>query len=212
MAARPKKSFAQYADSEDGAPRTFQRASLTRLAERGIAPRRFFGIHDARRYRMQDGGEERKGNAVESDQEPSAADWAAEAESASRSLPRLRALLQGGEQRAAARDARRALAAAAAASAAAQLAALEASDVLEAGASARLRTLLPAAERAAARLALRREVEETAREAEEAAAEAATLQAQAEALVAELSDLSDDSASETEPMDTRLASTGQLRS
>jgi len=128
--------------------------------------------------------------------------WLAEAESAS--LPRLRALMQAAERRAAARGVRRAAATAAAAAARragadadARLAALEAEDAQEAGASARMRELISAAERAEARLARRREAEAAAREAEAAAAKAAALQAQAQALAAQLAELDGEDASDT---------------
>lgn len=113
-------------------------------------------------------------------------------------LPRLRALLQAAEQRAAARDARRASADAAVNAADSRLLALEAMDVREAAASARLRQMLTVAERVEARLALLRAAAEAAREAAAAEAKAAALQARAAQLAAALSDGSE---SETEPME-----------
>jgi len=130
---------------------------------------------------------------------PPPVDWAAEAERASQSLPRLRELMQMAELRAAMRDGRRASSAADAASAASHLSALWASDAREAVPSARLRTLLQRRCSAEALLARRSEAAEAARMAEEAAAEAAALKAQADARAAEIA--GDGSTAETEPMD-----------
>lgn len=78
-------------------------------------------------------------------------------------LPRLRAQLQAAEQREAARDARRSSADAAANAADSRLLALEAMDVREAAASARLRQMLTVAQRVEARLALLRSAAEATR-------------------------------------------------